>query len=229
MNSPMADRTLQIIAETDDLWVLNKPSGISLLADRSGSACLWDQVKEQLGKAYLVHRLDKGTSGALLVAKNQACQSVLTRAFQDRLVSKHYVAAVVGNFTAAGSQIIDLPLRKGRKSRFRVAGERGNIVLTGNTWSVSPTQPDGKASSTRVRALKRKKGRTLISAKPTTGRTHQLRVHLAWIGYPIVGDHLYGRPSDPSQQADRLALHCHKLVLPTGEAFVAPLADDFPT
>lgn len=225
----MADSKLRLICETPDLWVLNKPSGISLLADRSGAACLWDQIKEQLGKAYLVHRLDKGTSGVLLVAKNQAFQSELTRAFQDRLVSKHYVASVVGKFSTGGSQVIDLPLRKGRKSRYRVAGERGNIRLDGNTWTVSPTQPDAKDSSTRVRTLKHTKDRTLISAKPTTGRTHQLRVHLAWIGHPIVGDHLYGKITDSRQQADRLALHCHKLVLPSGEVFVAPLTDEFPT
>lgn len=229
MTLPTAESTLQILQQTRDLWVLNKPAGISLLADRSGSACLWDLIKEKLGKGYLVHRLDKGTSGVLLVAKNQSRQSELTRAFQDRKVSKHYLTSVVGELNTQGSQVIDLPLRKGRKSRFRVAGERGNIRLNGRTWSVSPEQPDGKASNTRIRALKQANGRTLLSAKPRTGRTHQLRVHLAWIGHPIVGDHLYGKLADPRQRADRLALHCHKLVLPSGEVFVAPLTDDFPT
>ncbi|MCR9278518.1 MAG: RNA pseudouridine synthase [Pseudomonadaceae bacterium] len=225
----MPDRELEILSETDDLWVLNKPSGISLLADRSGAGCLWDQVKAQLGKAYLVHRLDKGTSGVLLIAKTQACQSNLTRAFQARLIGKHYVASVVGDWSARSTRIIDLPLRKGRKSRYRVAGERENIKLRGSTYEVSPGQPDGKVSTTRVRRLKQLPERTLVSAKPTTGRTHQLRVHLAWVGYPIVGDHLYGKPDDPRQRASRLALHCHKLVLPTSDTFVAPLADDFPT
>lgn len=205
------------------LAVLDKPPDVSLLADRSGAPCLWDSLPDLLGaKPYLVHRLDKGTSGVLLVALDANTQRDLTRAFQQRRVRKFYLAWAVGALPRGRSAHIDLPLSRGRKSRYRVAGQRADIHRDGHGWRLEPTGEGGHPSRTRIRTLREGAARTLLLAAPVTGRTHQLRVHLAWIGHPILGDHLYGRPQAPEQQAPRLLLHCHRLVVPGVGRFTAP-------
>lgn len=211
------------------LAVLNKPSGLSLLADRSGAPCLWEALPDWLGtKPYLVHRLDKGTSGVLLVALDADTQRHLTRAFQQRRVGKFYLTWAAGGVTAGRTLTIDLPLKKGRKSRYRVAGPREHIRRGDGGWTLpGGGDTEGHASLTRIRRLTAGRGASLLIAAPKTGRTHQLRVHLAWIGHPILGDHLYGRPNDPDQRASRLMLHCHRLVLPGGVSFAAPPGRDF--
>jgi RluA family pseudouridine synthase len=217
---------IQILHRDDGLAVLDKPAGISLLADRSGAPCLWDQLPELLGaRPLLVHRLDKGTSGVLLIALSSAVQKRLTRAFQRREVRKYYVARICGTLQATGSQRIDLPLRKGRKSRYRVAGPRERIVRNGNVWRLETHGSDGHPSETRLRTLDTGPASTLVLLSPRTGRTHQLRVHLSWIGHPILGDPLYGRPDAPEQQAPRLLLHCHRLVIPGTGTFSASVPD----
>jgi len=234
MSSPVPD----IIHESAELLVLNKPADVSLLADRSGAPCLWDTLGEQLGrKLYLVHRLDKPTSGVLAIALTQACQRRLTRQFQARQVRKYYVAWVCGQMPAAG--VIDLPLKKGRKSRYRVAGARADIVGENGRWTLRQADDDGFPSLTGFRTLcwntglcrdtglHRDADRSLVLLAPRTGRTHQLRVHLAWIGHPILGDRLYGRPDGPAQAASRLLLHAHRLVLPGTGTFAAPTGPDF--
>lgn len=213
---------LEVLYRDEHLAVLNKPADVSLLADRSGAPNLWDSLGDELGcKPYLVHRLDKGTSGVLLVALQPQTQRSLTRAFQQRRVGKFYLTWVTGAFAAGRSLTIDLPLRKGRKSRYRVAGERARIVRGAAGWSLPTPTGDGHASLTRVRALLAGERRSLLLAAPLTGRTHQLRVHLAWIGHAILGDHLYGRPDAELQQAPRLQLHCHRLVVPGWGTFTA--------
>lgn len=213
----------EVLFRDHRLAVLNKHSGESLLADRSGADCLWERLPDLLGtRPYLVHRLDKGTSGVLLIALDLPSQRALTRAFQARQVRKFYLAAVVGEFAAGHTLDIDLPLAPGRKSRYRVAGQRADIVRQARGWSLSRTADGGHSSLTRVRALRRDAGRSLVLASPVTGRTHQLRVHLSWIGHPILGDHLYGRPAAPEQRAERLMLHCHRLVVPGYGSFAAP-------
>ncbi len=217
---------VELLYRDRHLAVLDKPAEVSLLADRSGAPCLWDALPERLGtKPYLVHRLDKGTSGVLLVALDQATQRNLTRAFAQRRVRKFYVARVAGSVSsgARDTLAIDLPLKKGRKSRYRVAGERALIRRDDDGWRLETGRGDGHASLTRIRVLRRDADSTLLLAAPRTGRTHQLRVHLAWIGHPILGDHLYGRPASPQQRADRLLLHCHRLKVPGFGPFVAPL------
>jgi tRNA pseudouridine32 synthase/23S rRNA pseudouridine746 synthase/23S rRNA pseudouridine1911/1915/1917 synthase len=206
---------IEVIYQDADVMVLHKPSGISLLADRSGAPCLWEALPELLnGKPYLVHRLDKPTSGVLLIARHPASQRRLTRAFQKRQIRKFYLAWVRGNPPPVGT--IDLPLRKGRKSRYRVAGNRANIELEQSVWHLQEPQEtvDGHDSLTRLRCLIAGADRSLVLLQPRTGRTHQLRVHLAWIGHPILGDQLYGDPHSPEQLAPRLQLHCHRLVVP---------------
>ncbi|MGD8417672.1 MAG: RNA pseudouridine synthase [Pseudomonadales bacterium] len=214
-----------MLHRSDDLVVVNKPADVSLLADRSGAACLWDALPELLGaRPYLVHRLDKPTSGVLAVALNPESQRRLTRLFQSRAVRKYYLAGVTGHPLPAGR--IDLPLRKGRKSRYRVAGPRSGIVEHDGHFSLAHPTGDGHPSLTRFRRLAQSPTHALLLLAPRTGRTHQLRVHLAWIGHPILGDRLYGAPGDPSQQAPRLMLHAHRLVLPGFGSFSAPLDMD---
>jgi 23S rRNA-/tRNA-specific pseudouridylate synthase len=230
--------TAELIHDCADFVAVNKPAGVSFLKDRSGAACLWDALPEIIGgKPYQVHRLDKGTSGVLLVARNAEAQKRLAAMFLNRSARKYYLCWLVGKLADQG--LIDLPLKKGRKSRYRVAGNRADIVHDEAGWQLAARSEKGLDSQTRIRPLLVGE-RTLLLAQPKTGRSHQLRVHLSWIGHPIIGDHLYGRPADPAQQADRLQLHCHRLVLPGIATFRAavPPADwlsvpkassDFPT
>ena len=204
---------LDIIYLDEDLAVVNKPSGMAVLADRSGAPCLWDHLRAELGKPFLVHRLDKGTSGVLAVARNQATQSRLTRAFREHAVRKLYVVRVTGRLQVKGSGVIDLPLRRGRKSRYRVAGQRAGITRTNDRW-FHPEPEEGFASFTRFRVLRHDSRTTSLLLRPVTGRTHQLRVHLSWIGHPVMGDTLYGNPDSPEQRAGRLMLHALRLHLP---------------
>lgn len=228
---------------TDDLLVVNKPAGISLLADRAGDPCLWTLLKEELASErrtpLLVHRLDKGTSGVLLVALTRSMQSELTAAFQRHAIRKSYVAVATGEFPAGPGGLIDLPLREGRKKRFRVAGQRADIQPTRRcgmmTWRLTRQDPAeavaGHPSQTYFRFLPGGGTRRVVLLHPVTGRTHQIRVHMAWCGWPLVGDTLYGVPDSPEQSAPRLMLHCRAVTLPRGlhipRRFMAPLPADF--
>ncbi len=192
--------------------MLDKPSGVSVLADRTGAPCLWDELKSLYPRPRLVHRIDKGTSGAMLVALTEDCQRTITRAFSQRAIGKHYLAVVCGHIPARRTLTISLPLKRGRKSRYRVAGLREEIRSSPHGWSIDSS--DGLASTTRIRVLAQSRRRTLLAVQALTGRGHQIRVHLAWIGHAVAGDHLYGAPGAPEQAAPRLALHCHRLVVP---------------
>lgn len=216
---------IDIIHQTTDLLVLNKPSGVSVLADRTGAPSLWPQLQAAFDKPRMVHRIDKGTSGVLLVALSQTCQQALTRAFTNRQIGKHYVAVTAGHLPGGRTLTVDLPLKRGRKSRFRVAGLREEIRGTPDGWIIDATQ-DGLRSVTRVRVLKLGTLRSLLAVQPLTGRSHQIRVHLAWVGHAVVGDHLYGKPESQEQAWPRLALHCHRLKTPGYGTFAAPLPDD---
>jgi RluA family pseudouridine synthase len=223
----------RLIHRDADIVVLDKPSGLATLADRSGAPNLWDALPDLLGcKPYLVHRLDKGTSGVMVVALNPATQATLTRAFNARQVRKFYLARVVGLPSPPGrSLLIDLPLRPGRKSRFRVAGQRADILRLAAGWHLSQYDGSGHESRTRLRTLATTPDErtSLVLLEPISGRTHQLRVHMSWIGHPILGDLLYGQPGSPLQSASRLELHCHRLVVPRFGSFSAPLPGHWPS
>lgn len=223
---------LVVVHQDDDLLVLNKASGVSVLADRSGARCLWDAVKERFPNARLVHRIDKGTSGLFLVALSQRAQSEIARAFNRRTVRKHYLAVVAGHIASGTSLRIALPLKRGRKNRYRIAGLREEIRPVREGWRLDPAgsvdRPPGLDSTTRIRVLRRSAARSLLAVQPLTGRSHQIRVHLAWIGHAIVGDHLYGAPKSPEQAGPRLALHAHRLAVPGFGTFkTAPPAEFF--
>ena len=137
-------------------------------------------------------------------------QSRLTRLFQQRQVRKFYLARVTGTLGTHGKRI-HMPLKKGRKSRYRVQAS-GHIVQ-GVKVDAEPATAGDHPASRRRRSLPLRTARPCCRAT-IDGRTHQLRVHLSWIGHPIVGDHIYGRPDAPEQQASRLLLHCDRLVVP---------------
>lgn len=257
-----ASTPVRVLHRDRRLVVIDKPAGLSTLADRQGETCLWSLLPDLLGaRPYLVHRLDKGTSGVMLIALDPRAQSELTRAFSARRVRKFYLAQTIGvpgdgvpgdgvpgdgvsGETPQGrsTRSIDLPLRPGRKSRFRVAGNRADIVAGAGGWALSGTADDveagtsrsnGHPSLTHVRVLAAAPDRrhALVLCAPVTGRTHQIRVHLAWVGHPLVGDTLYGQPTSSLQQADRLMLHCHRLVVPGWGSFAcwpAPEWRDWP-
>jgi tRNA pseudouridine32 synthase/23S rRNA pseudouridine746 synthase/23S rRNA pseudouridine1911/1915/1917 synthase len=205
----------RILFQDERIAVVDKPAGVSVLGDRSGAPDLWQALPDLLGaQPLLVHRLDKPTSGVMVFALDRDAQRALTRAFHQRTVRKYYLARVKGDPGTAGT--IDLPLKKGRKNRYRVAGLRTDIVQDERGWHLPEAGEDGHPSLTRFRRLAPRDdgANSLLMLAPRTGRTHQLRVHLAWIGHPIMGDTVYGRPKDPEQAAPRLLLHSHRLVLP---------------
>ena len=214
----------EVVYEDTGLLVVNKASGVSVLADRMGAPCLLDELRRRYPRPRLVHRIDKGTSGLLLVALTRASQRHLARAFASRAVRKHYLAVAAGHVPGGASLSISLPLKRGRKSRYRVAGMREEIRPSRRGWSLPPQElaGDGLESTTRIRVLRVSPERSLLAVQPLTGRAHQIRVHLAWIGHAIVGDHLYGVPSSPEQAAPRLGLHAHRICVPGLATFSAP-------
>lgn len=198
-----ADLVPEIIYEDGDVVVLNKPAG--LLSMPRAQYCP-EKTLENYG--LLVHRLDRDTSGVVILAKNPDVQMFLKKQFQDRETHKTYYAVVSGCPKLEEAKI-DLPLARDlkRPTTFRV-------------------DPNGKASETYYKVLKSDDKHSLVELKPTTGRTHQLRVHMKYLGHPILGDPLYGE-----EKADRLYLHAYKLevTLPNGNKveFEAKVPEEF--
>ena len=216
---------IQTLFEDKNLLVINKRSGISLLRDRSGEDNLWTTIKDRYPSAKTVHRLDKGTSGVLLVALSREYQKRLNQMFANGWIRKYYVGITAGHFPSGKTLVIKLPLKKGRKSRYRIAGLREQIRESEKGWNISSSE--GLGASSRVRTLKNGPRRSLVLINPLTGRTHQIRVHLSWVGHAIVGDQLYGSPNLSEQSWTRLALHCHRLVLPGMGTYIAPIPEVF--
>ena len=197
------DLVPETIYEDGNVIVLDKPAG--LLSMAKGEYCP-ENTLEKYG--LLVHRLDRDTSGVVIMAKNPETQSFLRRQFQDRKAHKTYFAIVEG-VPKLNEARIDLPIARDKKrpTTFRV-------------------DPNGKASETYYKVIKFDDKHSLLELKPTTGRTHQLRVHLKYLGHPILGDSVYG-----NEKADRLFLHAHQLeiTLPGGKrtVFEAKLPPEF--
>jgi len=208
---------LPIIWEDDDLIVVDKPSGMVVhpaAGHRSGTLVnallghLGDNFRSVGDRARpgLVHRLDKDTSGLLVVAKNEKTRLALVRAFKGRTVHKEYLALVSGSMPEPAGEI-NRPLGRDPGNRLKVA-----------------VRDDGQSALTRFYTEKVYPRHTLLRLIPESGRTHQLRVHLASLGFPIVGDTLYG-----GEPAARLFLHATDLSFRLkGEerAFHSPLPED---
>ena len=202
---------LESTAVVDDPSVvaLNKPAGISVTGERHGTDVV--RLAADAGeKLYPVHRIDKATSGLVLCTRVLSAHGDLTRQFQRRTVDKTYLA-LTRTRGLPDSGVVDLPLSQGRKNRVRVAAPREAITRHDDTWTVPDDAiRDGRVypSRTRFRKIWQNRHFTLLVVQPVSGRRHQIRVHLAWIGHPVYGDPLF----DPDT-SDRLALHSWRLAL----------------
>ncbi|RYY80586.1 MAG: RNA pseudouridine synthase [Moraxellaceae bacterium] len=187
---------LSILYEDDDLIVIDKPAGLlsvpGRLPEHQDSAYL--RILESYSMAKVTHRLDMATSGILLFAKHRDAEVAMSKLFQARSVQKNYVALVQGELSGEGSidvpLIADWPNRPKQKVDFEIGKPAKTLYQ----------QLDYNAEQDISRIL----------LAPITGRSHQLRVHLAHIGHPITGDKLY-HPSPSSSPLNRLALHASDL------------------
>jgi tRNA pseudouridine32 synthase/23S rRNA pseudouridine746 synthase/23S rRNA pseudouridine1911/1915/1917 synthase len=208
-----------VILENEAVLALDKPAGISVLGERHDTDLvrLAAEAGEEL---FPVHRIDKVTSGAVLFAKSLAVHGGLTRQFNRRTVDKAYLV-ITRSHGLPEHGTIDLPLTVGRKNRVRIAAPRESIAwdAAAGRWSVPPSSvrrgPRVYPSVTAFARLWEGRGHTVLLARPVTGRRHQIRVHLAWVGHPVDGDPLFDRTPRP-----RTFLHAWRL------AFDASWADD---
>ncbi|WP_254190085.1 pseudouridine synthase family protein [Nocardia noduli] len=210
MNWPQL-RDRYLIAADDAVIALNKPAGISVTGERHDTDIV--ELAEAAGQTlYPVHRIDKVTSGLVLLAFDLAAHGELTRQFNKQTARKAYLA-VVDDPELPDRGVIDLPLSVGRKNRVRIAAPREAIHESGSgRWYVDEDDLlDTKRypSVTHFATVARAEGRALLALRPITGRRHQIRVHLAWIGHPIVGDPLFDR----SGAQPRAHLHSWRLGL----------------
>ncbi|WP_019931355.1 RluA family pseudouridine synthase [Nocardia sp. BMG111209] len=198
------------IEEDEAILALNKPAGISVTGERHDSD-LVEQAAAHGERLYPVHRIDKVTSGLVLLAKDLAAHGPLTRQFGERTADKRYLA-ITASTGLPDHGVIELPLSVGRKNRVRIAAPRERITRTGDTWAVAPADllaGRNYPSRTEFTTVHRTATHTVLAIRPITGRRHQIRVHLAWIGHPIAGDPLFDR----SELCDRTHLHSWRLRL----------------
>lgn len=212
-----SERTLPVLYEDNNVIVINKPAGVLThskgalsdeftVADFIATKINFPEVTNRTG---VVHRLDRDTSGVIICAKNPETQGMLQKQFQDRKAKKTYIAVVSGR-PKLHEGTIDLPIERNPKKP-----------------STHRIGPNGKPAQTDFRIIASNKQYSVIELKPFTGRTHQLRVHLAYLETPIVGDVLYG---GAKSSTGRMCLHASELeiTIPTStrKTFVAELPND---
>jgi len=221
-----ASEPLRLLHDDGRLVAVDKPPGEPVIAARGEppGACLQKRLERQLGRrVYVVHRIDRDASGAVLFALDAAAHRHASLAFERREVEKLYLALVVGALAPPQGRI-DQPLHSARKGKSRPA---------------RPGEPGSQAAvtdyATRTRWALAGDELSLVEARPRTGRHHQIRVHLRAAGAPILFDPLYARGRTPAAAAgapcSRLALHALRIELPSCEgdervAVEAPLAPD---
>lgn len=224
------DLPVDVVYEDRGIFIINKPAGLvvhpgagNVSHTLQNALLALDPKLALVPRAGLVHRLDKDTSGLMVVARTPEAHAALVEAISAREVERAYLAICVGVMTGGGT--VDEPIGRHRTHRTRMA-----------------VRADGREAVTNYRVLKRFRGHTLVRAELETGRTHQIRVHLAHIGYPLVGDPVYGTrrriPKGAGQALiealdafKRQALHATRLALAhplTGEAleWESPLPAD---
>lgn len=222
-------KPFEVIYESDDVIVVNKAPRVYCIPPRKGADgnSLLEMLSRRYGKVWTVHRIDKDTTGVVLFARNEEIHRLLSLLFQNRDVKKTYLALSKG--TPGEEQgTIDLPLAMTSKGKVRV-------------------DRSGKPAHTGYTVVERFEGFSFISLEPTTGRQHQIRVHLQAVGCPLIVDPLYGdeepltisqikrkklkgRPDRTGTILERTPLHAHILQLPHGtldvDIFEATLPKD---
>ena len=221
---------LNIVFEDEDIIIINKPFGLvthpgagNWNGTLANALLYYDPELSKLDRAGIVHRLDKNTSGLMVIARNEKSQKYLVEQLQSHSVVREYSAIVYGHMISGGS--VNDPIGRDPKDRIKQA-----------------VSSNGKDATTHYRVIDRFKSHTHVKAILETGRTHQIRVHLSHIGYPLLGDPMYGgRVRFPKKASEilkesllgfkRQALHSKKLTLnhpSTGElmSWKAPLPDD---
>ncbi len=215
--------TLDVVFEDDFLLVINKPAGLVVhpapgnwsgtllngLLARDGDAAL-------LPRAGIVHRLDKDTSGLMVVARKRHIMDELVKMIAARTVNRQYIALAHGSWTGPATRRVDLPVGRDPRNRLRMA-------------VVDLDKHAGKTATTDISLLQSNEGHCLVRCKLHTGRTHQIRVHMAALGHPLLADELYGGQAGGG--LERQALHAFRLAFVhpvTGEAleFNSPPPDD---
>jgi 23S rRNA pseudouridine1911/1915/1917 synthase len=194
---------LDIVYEDDDLIVVNKPAGIvvhpaaGVMSGTLANALAFHFQKLStsggVARPGIVHRLDKGTSGLMVVAKTEAAHENIADQFRDREIFKSYVALVHGQVEKRTGQIAQ-PIARDRGNRTRMAVVRG-----------------GRPAVSIYRVRKRFERFTLLNVELKTGRTHQIRVHLAWLKHPVVGDEAYGTGRDKTIPDHKIRTEVAKL------------------
>ena len=223
-------REFPVLLEDDHLLAINKPAGVAVHGGSGVSFGVIEQLRQARPAAKfleLVHRLDKDTSGVLLLAKKRSALTILQDQFRSRETAKIYAAVVFGEWPDK-LKVIDQPLHK----TLDAVGERHVRV-------VSPAHEDGRRSITLVKVARRLADATLLQVTIKTGRTHQIRVHLAHSGHPIVGDPKYGdfalnKAFARERHFARMFLHARQLAFDhpaSGERITlrAPLPAEFAT
>lgn len=213
-----------VIYEDDQIIALNKPSGLSSQAGRTPGPTLDDLLaafaKASGNRPRLIHRLDRDTSGVILTGRTKPAAGFLGKAMMARKIRKTYLAIVTPGAPEPREGLIDTPLRReeiGREAYMRVCGA---------------DHPAAETALTRYRTLAMGQGAALVECHPSTGRMHQLRVHLASIGRPIAGDSRYGGALMLcGKPVPRLMLHSSVLEFPHPAGGLrrieAPIPDDF--
>jgi 23S rRNA pseudouridine1911/1915/1917 synthase len=221
---------LNVVFEDEDIIIINKPFGLvthpgagNWNGTLANALLYYDTELSKLDRAGIVHRLDKNTSGLMVIARNEKSQKYLVEQLQSHSVVREYSAIVYGHMISGGS--VNDPIGRDPKDRIK-----------------QTVSSNGKDATTHYRVIDRFKSHTHVKAILETGRTHQIRVHLSHIGYPLLGDPMYGgRVRFPKKASEilkesllgfkRQALHSKKLTLnhpSTGElmSWKAPLPDD---
>ena len=211
----------RVLYEDKRLLVIDKPAGVAVHGGSGishGVVELLRHARPDLKDLALVHRLDRETSGCLVLAKRRSALRELHARFRDGVVEKNYLALAAGDWQL-GDTRVDAPL----EVTHRQGGERHVIV-----------SPGGKPAATRIRLSRRYREYSLLQCQPLSGRTHQIRVHAAHAGFPLVGDERYGDPDVNARAARqglrRLFLHAQSIAFPDDSGnelhFTAPLAPD---
>ncbi len=189
---------IKIIYEDNDVIIINKPAGI--LSHPKGPVLLEETVADFIkpkinfqkidNRAGIVHRLDRNTSGIMICAKNEQSRLWLLKQFATRKVQKTYLSICIGHFSKKEA-LIDLP-----------------ILRNPNKPQTFKVDPRGKIAQTYYKVIKETKNYSLVCLQPKTGRTHQLRVHMSYLGHPILGDSIYSKKENL-----RMFLHAEQLTI----------------